>query len=82
MSDQLITLSIALREAQKLDDEHSTRATLAERKKWELRMDNWIANHMADKIQLDLWTRGEAKKTDDVHTVYNAHDEKAKQSAA
>ncbi len=82
MSEQLITLIIALREAQKLDAEKSTRATLAERKQCELRVDNWIANYMADRIQLDLWTRGEVKKTDDVHTVYNANDEKTEPRAA
>jgi len=77
MSTDLITLVIAMREAQKAHEEKPTRTTLAEKEKTELRVDMFIQNYFADIIQLGMWEKGLAKKTDDVHAVYNAHDEKA-----
>jgi hypothetical protein len=72
MSEQLINMIIALREAQKLHEEKPTRATLLEKQKCELRMDNWIANYLAERVQLDLWTQGKPKKTDELLAVYTA----------
>ena len=73
MSEQLITLVIALREAQKADENKRTRATVAEREKYETRIDNYISNYFADKVQLSLWTR--SVKSSEEPGVYNLTDE-------
>ena len=77
MSEQLINLVIALREAQKADENRRTRATVAEREKCETRIDNWISNYFADKVQLDLWTR--SVKSSETPGVYNVTDEEETQ---
>ena len=73
MSEQLITLVIALREAQKADENKRTRATVAEREKYETRIDNYISNYFADKVQLSLWTR--SVKSSETAGAYNVGNE-------
>jgi hypothetical protein len=71
MNDIVITKLIALREAQKVDEEKRTSSTLAERVRCELWIDNFLADHMRTLTQLDMWKAGRAKKTDEVAGVYN-----------
>lgn len=73
MNEQLITMVIALREAQKADIEKRTRATMAERQKCETRVDIWIAHHIAECVQLDLWSR--SVKSSETPGAYNVTDE-------
>ena len=73
MSEQLITLIIALREAQKANQEKSTRGTQAERKLYETRVDVWIADHIAECVQFELW--GRSVKHSETAGDYNVRDE-------
>jgi hypothetical protein len=80
MSEKLINLLIALREAQKEDEEKHTRGSAAERKMYEMRADNWIQNYMAEQVQMVMWTRG--LKTDETPGVYNVNDDDEKKSGS
>ena len=79
MSELLITMVIAMREAQKEYDEQPTRSNLAERNKNEMRVDTWIQKHIAEKVQLELWTR--SVKSSETPGAYNVDHEIEKEEA-
>jgi len=77
MNEQFITAVIAMREAQKEDLEKHTRTSMMERVKYEIRVDAWIKNNIADQVQLEMWTA--AMKTDESPGAYNVvHDDETK----
>lgn len=72
-TEEFITLVTVMREAQKDADENPTRGNMNEKQKRELRVDAWIQKHVAEKVQLELWTRSIA--TNETRGVYNVGDE-------
>lgn len=72
-TEEFITLVNVMREAQKEFDLQPTRGNLAEKQKREMRVDTWIQKHIAEKVQLELWTR--STKTGETAGVYNVGDE-------
>lgn len=68
-----IKLVASMREAQRDYFEKSTRAKLAECKRLETKVDEWLMQHVAEKVQLELWTR--SVKSSELPGVYNATDE-------
>ncbi len=75
--DELVTKVIAMREAQRAREEHPTRSNEAECKKYEMRVDTFCERYLAERVQLDLWTR--SMQTDESAGAYNVSDEKKKQ---
>jgi len=73
MSTDLITLVIAMREAQKEFFETKKRGAMMEAIKYETRVDAWIQNYMAERVQLEMWAQ--AVKTDEVRGYYDVGDE-------
>lgn len=71
--NNLITLVVELREAQKEDKDLHTQKTYVERMRCEARLDDWIDKYMAEIVQLELW-KG-SSKTDETPGVYNVTDE-------
>ena len=56
-TEEFITLVTVMSEAQKDADENPTRGNMNEKQKRELRVDAWIQKYVAEKVQLELWTR-------------------------
>ena len=79
MSDELITLIIMMREAQKEDLERHTRTSMMERTKYETRVDMYIQRYMAERVQLDLWTRS-TKSTEEPGAYNVDQDDQAKKA--
>lgn len=77
--DELVTKVIAMREAQKAYEEQPTRGNDAERKKCEMRVDTFCERYLAERVQLDLWSR--MMKTDESAGAYNVTDETKKQES-
>jgi hypothetical protein len=75
--DDLVTKVIAMREAQKAREEQPTRSNDAECKKTEMRVDTFIGKYIADRVQLELWSR--MMQTDESAGAYNVTDESEKQ---
>jgi hypothetical protein len=74
MSDDFVTLVIAMREAQREFFETHNKSLIAECKRLETKVDTWIQKYLAERVQLDLWTRAiKGSETPGVYTV--AHDE-------
>lgn len=93
MNDQFVTLVVSMRELQKeyfeaatrLDNVgrgHQLKVLLPKCKAAEQNVDVWIQQYISERVQLDLWIRGEPKKTDEVQAVYTVRDEKAKAGGA
>jgi hypothetical protein len=80
MSEEFITLVASMREAQRDYFDNRTRAGLAECKKLETRVDEWLAKHVRDVAQLDCWTR--SVKSTELPGVYNVGDESEPEEAA
>ncbi len=66
-----------MRAAQKAFFENKKRGDMMEAIKWETRVDAWLQNYIADKVQLELWTR--SMSTDETPGAYNVGDEKEKE---
>jgi len=76
MTREFINLIIALRKAQKEDDEKHLRSTAATRVRIETRVDAWILNYTMKRDQLDLWKQHH--QTDETPGAYNVtHDDEA-----
>lgn len=84
MSEQFVALVAKMRDAQRKYFEMPSQPLLKECKKLEQRVDEWIQRHIAEKVQLDLWSRGEPKRdsitwvekrTDQEAGAYNVTDE-------
>lgn len=73
MTEEFVTLVVKMREAQKLYAEQATRANLADLKKWETKVDEWIQRHIAQKVQIELWTR--SVKSSELPGVYDVGHE-------
>ena len=71
--NNLITLVVELREAQKEDEGRHNKTTFIERKRCEARIDEWLEKYMAEIVQLDLWSR--SSKTDETPGAYNVTDD-------
>lgn len=72
-SEEFITLVVKMREAQRDYKEQATRGNLAVQVKTETKVDEWIQRHIAERVQLDLWTR--SVKSSELAGVYNLTDE-------
>lgn len=71
--DQFITLVLAMREAQKAFFETKARSAMMEAVKYETRVDAWLQNFIADKVQLEMWNR--SVKSSETPGAYNVSDE-------
>jgi len=79
MSDQFITMVLKMREAQKAFFEGKKRGDMMEAIKWETRVDVYLQNYVAEKVQLELWTC--AMRTDETPGAYNVeHESKAEET--
>ena len=77
--EEFITMVIALREAQKEFEEKHTHQSMMDRIKYEQRVDVWIQKHIAEKVQLDFWTR--SVKGSEMPGVYDVgHGDKEEQT--
>ncbi len=72
-TEEFITLVVKMREAQRDALEKPTTPNYRERLKWEQKVDEWIQRHIAEKVQLDMWTR--SVKSSELAGVYNVDDE-------
>jgi len=73
MSEEFISMVSAMREAQREYFEKHTRPLLAECKILERKVDRWLQKSLADKVQLEMWTR--SVKSSEIPGVYNTADE-------
>jgi hypothetical protein len=79
MSEQFITLVAAMRDAQRSYFDLRTRSLLAECKRLEQRVDEWLQNYTAEKVQLEMWSR--SMRTDETPGAYNVeHDGETEES--
>lgn len=79
MSEDLITMVIALREAQKEFEERHTHQAMVDRIKYEMKIDKFIQQYMADQVQLEMWTR--SVKGSESPGVYDVGDDGEKEQA-
>lgn len=93
MKTDFIKLVATMREAQQDYEESHARELDAARKKAETKVDEWLLEYMAERIQIEMWSRGESKPgssvsfrhmTDEESGAYNVTDEseKARESDA
>lgn len=71
--EEFITMVVKMREAQRDYKEQATRGNLAVQVKCETKVDEWIQRHIAERVQLDLWTR--SVKSSELAGAYNVTDE-------
>ena len=93
MSDQFVTMVSVMRESQKEyadlaihldapDRAHRLAVVLRTLQKQERDVDGYIQRHITEQYRLELWVRGEAKKTNDVEVAYTVKHEEAKKGSA
>lgn len=68
-TEQFITLVAKMRDAQRMRADEPTRANVKACEDIEFKVDAWLQKHIAEKVQLELWTRG--MQTDEQPGAYN-----------
>jgi len=77
MNKEFVTMVLAMREAQREDDDGHSQALHVERVRCETKVDFWLERYLAKQVQLDLWTR--AVNSSEEPGSYNAADETAEE---
>lgn len=79
--EQFITLVAKMRDAQRLRAENPTRANIRAQEDAEYKVDEWLLEYTADKVQLELWSR--SSQTGEMSGAYNVtHESEEKKGGA